>query len=132
MPVGVELRAGRKLIDALIKAEPTELVLTRPGVVTENVEGGQVAAPPTFVPAQQFRKSMMKRRYMGEINSIEEGKIQAAREILIGRWNCDVQRGDYWTAEGFNYRVEGISADSARRSQVDRVIIELEVRKLAE
>lgn len=129
MPVGNELRMGRIAIDKLIKADPVMITLSRPATNgVEDAEGGFQVGPPTPIAPQQFKKTMMKRRFSGEIETIEEGPIHTAQEILIGRYNVDVRRNDTFTLDRFHYRVRSVSADSARRSQVDRVIVELEVR----
>jgi hypothetical protein len=64
MPVGNELRMGRIAIDKLIKADPVMITLSRPATNgVEDAEGGLQVGPPTPIAPQQFKKTMMKRRF---------------------------------------------------------------------
>jgi hypothetical protein len=96
-----ELRAHRRQIDALIRANPFPLRLQRQ--VKLATAGGGYQAHPTSLPEQEFLlvETAGRGRLEGTI-SRAEGELLKADFVLIGRYNVTLERGDCFDYAG-NY-----------------------------
>ena len=115
----------RRNVDAFIKADPVELVLNR--VQRVPTAAGGYTEETYDTPPQQFRLVPFKRRLTNQEANTQDGPIPHLDYVLVGRYNVDVEKGDFFDLNGDRWRVVGVEPNTDRRSRTDRVSAQLEV-----
>lgn len=115
----------RRNIDAFIKADPVTIALNRITKV-ETPAGGFTEESYDILP-QEFRLVPFKRRLTQQEVNTQDGPIPHLAYVLVGRYNVDVEKGDFFDLNGDRWRVVGVEPNTDRRDRTDRVSAELEV-----
>ena len=95
---------SRRQIDALIKADPIEVVFLRKEKV-ETPDGGWRWADPAPLPAQEVCLIPFKRRMTEFLKNTELGDVPDLPYVLLGRHDLDIQANDVFTYCGDKYQV---------------------------
>lgn len=122
------LRILRRNLDAFIKADPVDVIFTRPTQVQNVSTGGWIKGTPVTLPPQQFRFVPFKRRLSDQTQNTQDGPLRLGDYIIIGKYSVDVEIGDEFGYNARNYRVKDIEPKTDDRSLTDRVTVSLEVR----
>jgi len=104
-----ELLMRRRNVRAYIKADPSDIVITRGGAPEKTAAGGYVKSAPTPLPQQRVRIVQNKRRYNNGLVNSEAGDIPHTDYLLIAKHDANIEVEDAFTWLGINYKVTGIS-----------------------
>lgn len=117
-----ELRMQRRQIVQFIKAQKTTISLKRPQLA-QTAAGGQTPGPPVDIDPQDFRLVPFKRRLVVGTVDTQEGEVPFLKYVLIGRYDADVEIGDWFTLDDVTYTVK-----SLERNRTIRTAAELDSR----
>lgn len=107
-----QLQALRRDTAAMIKAEPTILVLHRYGEPQPDSAGGTLPGAPLDVAQHDY--------YFGglaagagytKLLASEQGEEVLQRYVLIGTHDADIREGDWFFINGLRYEVADIDPD---------------------
>lgn len=125
MASAAETGVNRRNTDAFIQADPVTLTLMRRGSVPDG-DGGTKNGASVPVVAQTFRL-IPQSDVMPQVQT-PDGAILTPTYVLLGRWDCDMERWDQFSIGPVNFiivspirpdfRTEGVyerKADVARR-----------------
>lgn len=104
----VELIMRRRAVGEFIRADPVEVIITRPGELIETAAGGSVRGASSPLAPQQFRIVQNRRRYDNGLVNSEAGAIPHTDYLLIGIHTTDVQVDDEFEWRDNFWRVTGI------------------------
>lgn len=104
---GVELVMARRQIDALIKADPAEVVFRRKSKV-ELPDGGWRWGDPVPLPKQEVCLIPFKRRMTEFLKNTELGDVPDLPYLLLGRHNLDIEPNDLFTYNGDEFQVKTV------------------------
>jgi hypothetical protein len=122
-----ELRALRKIMGAFILADAKDIILIRiPKIPSGN--GGFIDGTPEYLSAQKFRLVPFKRRLGQQEVNTQDGDIPFLKYVLVGFWDCDVERDDTFTFQDRNCLVVGVEPKSSDGTDNDRVVVEFDLR----
>ena len=112
----VELKLKRRNTLQFINAEPIRLSLNRPVTTrANNTRGGKTQLEPTTVAPQTFRilhQPPRRRRQENTPPNASFGEIPYAKDQLMGRWDMDVEAGDWFEWQGATYEVTYVFHDN--------------------
>lgn len=115
----------RKNLDAFIRADPVTITLIRSQKL-KSAAGGYTKGLPQDITPQQFRLVTFQRRLYSFTNTGQvSGYVPVLKYVLIGRYNCDIQRDDEFYLNGNHYKVSSIEPKTADSATTDRVVAEL-------
>lgn len=120
----------RKILREFILADERRIILQRP-TFAETATGGYVKGNFVAQPEQSFRMVPYKRRLTDLVKMKDEGEIPNIPYILVGFWNCNLQRMDEFFLEGAYYRVQALEPHTGdgqnldARAHTDRVVAQL-------
>ena len=103
MESAAELKVHRANTKAFIEADKKTVVLLR-STRTPNGQGGFTISAPASRPAQTMRLIPTSGNRSIERATIE-GRSVTPDFILLGEWNCDMQRFDEFVDQGMRYQV---------------------------
>lgn len=118
--------ALRKVMAEFIRADGREIRLQRP-VLEKTPSGGFRKASWGVLDPQTFRLVPYKRRLTDLVRNMASGEIPHLLYVLVGLWNCDVQRMDEFELDGAYYRVQGLEPHTAVEEFTDRKVAQLVV-----
>lgn len=104
----VELLMRRRNVQAFIKADPMQLVVTRKAEPTKTDSGGYIPGTPETLTAQEARIVHNTRRYKNGLVNTEPGDIPDTDYLLIGVHTIDVKVDDEFEWLGQGYKITGI------------------------
>lgn len=104
MSVSAELKAQRRQTDAFIKANPTSVILSRAESVPNGAGGFRQGAPSALTP-QEFRFIEPGASYGQGEAQLLDGEMVRVDWILLGRYDADLKRGDWFYKDGIKYEV---------------------------
>lgn len=107
-----EMHVRRRLLSKFIQLGPgLQLVLKRPQETRTESGGVSRSGNPLELPPQEFAYMPLKRRQTVEriYNPPSSGRDEATQVegILIGQWDADVEKHDYFNWEGNEHLAEG-------------------------
>jgi len=102
-----ELRMRRRNVKAFIKADPVEIVISRPQPPTKTPAGGMLPSAPRDMPSQEARIVLNKRRYFNGIIDTEAGDIPHTDYLLVAEHTKDFQVDDQFVWLDEHYRITG-------------------------
>jgi len=116
----IERVMGRRQIEALILADPIDIVLIRREKIPAP-GGGWRWGPSTPLDPQQVTLIPFKRRMTEFLVNTEMGEVPDLPYVLVGRWNLDIERDDTFTYNGDQFEVKTIDIKEEIRiaAQVD-------------
>lgn len=97
---------SRLQIDAMIKADPIDVVIRRYSVVKLPDGGTRKNPTPTVLVSQKARLIPFKRRMTEFLNNTELGDVPDLPYVLLGYWDMDLKRGDLFTYNGDEFEVK--------------------------
>lgn len=97
----MELDIQRKLTTEFVRADETQLVLTRRTKVSDGAGGHTYTEAP--LPAQGLR--LIPQQDTAREVQAADGSMVHPRYVLLGRYTADMQRGDKFTYQGNRYEV---------------------------
>ena len=97
----------RRQIDALILADPVDIVLRR-RVRVDMPGGGWKWGPETPLPPQQVTLIPFKRRMTEFLVNTELGNVPDLPYVLVGRHTLDIRRDDWFEHNGDKFQVQTI------------------------
>lgn len=103
----VERIMSRRQVDAEIKADPVMIVLTRQEKVSDGAGGWRLSEPRDLDP-QEVAIVPAKRRLSDMLVNTELGDVVNAPFIVLGRYNLDIERGDHFTWNGDDFKVDQV------------------------
>ena len=109
---------------AFIEADGRDVVLHRPEF-TETATGGYVKGEYSDIPSQRFRLVPYRRRLTDLTTPQADGEVPTLPYVLVGNYNCNLQRMDEFTLDGVFYRVQGLEPKTNDRLHTDRVVAQL-------
>lgn len=115
----------RRNINAFIKADPVELSLNR--IQKVDTPAGGWTEESYDIPPQEFRLVPFKRRLTNQEANTQDGPIPHLSYSIVGRYNVDIEKGDFFDLNGDRWRVVGVEPNTDRRDRTDRVVAQLEV-----
>lgn len=95
----------RKVMAEFIKADGREILLQRPSF-EKTPTGGFKKAAWEVQSAQIMRLVPYKRRLTDLVRSMASGEIPHLAYVLVGLWDCNLQRMDEFELDGSYYRVQ--------------------------
>ena len=104
---GVELIMARRQINALIKADPIQVVFRRKTKI-ETPDGGWRWGPAVPLPDQEVCLIPFKRRMTEFLKNTELGDVPDLPYVLLGRYNLDIEPDDLFTYNGDEFQVKTI------------------------
>lgn len=116
----------RKVMTEFINADAKKIRLQRPAF-EKTPTGGFKKAAWEVLPEQTIRLVPYKRRLTDLVKQMASGEIPHIYYVLVGYWNCDVQRMDEFELDGAYYRVMGLEPHTAVEASTDRKVAQLEV-----
>lgn len=116
--------ALRKVMAAFIDADGRDVILHRPQF-TETSTGGYSKGHYLDIAVQRFRLVPYRRRLTDLTTPQADGEIPTLPYVLVGNYNCNLQRMDEFTLDGVFYRVQGIEPGTNDRVSTDRVVAQL-------
>ena len=110
----------RRQIDALIKADPVDVVFHRRSRI-DTPGGGWKWGPETSLPPQEVALIPFKRRMTEFLANTELGNVPDLPYVLVGRHDLDIQRDDWFIHLGDKFQVQTIDLKTEVRvaAQVD-------------
>lgn len=123
MASAMELKILRRNMEQYIQADPIVIALER-GTWAKTTSGGYQKTNSTTLDPQTFRLTPFKRRVTNYTAQTQDGSIQVADFLLIGRYSADINRGDSFELNGVEYVVWAVETKSALRNS-DRIIAEV-------
>lgn len=113
----------RRQLLAFIQADPAVISLKRRAKVPTAAGGHTLGAEVTIAP-QTFRLVQFKRRLthgtvVGQGGG--EGRVSSLPYVLVGRYDADVQAGDYFDYGGLRYEVVALAPDREVRTAAELV-----------
>lgn len=105
IPVRLERMMERRQVDALINADPTQIVLKRKTKVSAP-GGGWRWGPEIELPPQEVTLMPFVRRMTDFIINTELGQIPNLAYILVGRHYLDIERLDTFHYQGDLFEVK--------------------------
>lgn len=129
MGVDAELRVGRRNTDVLIQYDRSDISLQRPQKQQTDA-GGYVDGPPASLPVQPFTIVPLSGLVWDRSDSTpDEGRLPDITEALVGRWNADVQKDDwfFWDQNGIAGKYIIVHVSNFRRWRTSALIRFLEV-----
>lgn len=97
-----ELEVQRKLSAEFIAADAQTIVLQRP-TRTPDGAGGTTVGTPVPVTAQVFR--LLPQEDGATARTTAEGESATPEFMLMGYWNCDMDRFDEFTIDGRRFQI---------------------------
>jgi hypothetical protein len=97
----LELAVQRKLTKAFIDADYIPVALVRQQKVDDGAGGHTYAQAP--VPAQRFR--LVPRQDTAKEMQTADGQMVRPAYVLLGMYDCDMQRNDRFTWNGHNLKI---------------------------
>lgn len=94
MIAAAELKAQRRVTSAFIEADWIDVVLQR-SPRTPDGAGGVLVGDPVPQPAQRFR--LIPQEDGATARTTAEGELATPEFMLMGEWDCDMQRWDGFT-----------------------------------
>ena len=91
----VEALMARRLVKHMVKTNVEELVLYRPQVVVQP-DNSITKETPLPLPTQYASIVPFKRRFSQAIVDSEFGKIPKLPVVVLGEWDLDIERGDFF------------------------------------
>jgi hypothetical protein len=113
-----ELVMRRRNVRAFVDADPVDVVLMRPSAKVRTSAGGWVEGEPLPLPPQRGRIVQAKRRFASPLVNTEAGEVTELPYILLGFWDMDVEKGDYFDWNNARWEVKSISDDREERTVV--------------
>jgi hypothetical protein len=98
----VELLAQRRQTVAAIKLDPTTAAFKRRTTVPDN-SGGTRPGPVTTLMEQTF--TIVEPTTQLPERRTADGVAITPEYVLVGRWDADVLRGDWWFVNGVKYEI---------------------------
>lgn len=102
---GVELIMSRRQIQAMIDADPIEVILWR-RTKEKTAANGWKWTDPQPLPAQKVRITPFKRRLTDILTNTELGEVVNAPYVLLGRHDADVKREDVFEWAGRKFVID--------------------------
>lgn len=125
MVTAVQRLMERRQIDALIKSDPIHVTFYRKLKISTPDGGWKWATDPTPIlpggkPQEVFLQPF-KRRMTEFLVNTELGDVPDLPYILIGRWNLDIEKDDYffWQGDKFEVKTLDFKQDIRIAAQVD-------------
>jgi hypothetical protein len=103
---GVELIMSRRQIDAMIEADPVDVIFLRRTKVPTPSGGYTLSAPTPLSEAQEVRLIPFKRRMTEFLNNTELGDLPDLPYIILGRHDLDCERDDLFSINGQDFQVK--------------------------
>lgn len=100
--LATELKMQRRQTNAFIAAKPIDVRLNRVDTAP-NGSGGFTRLPPTTQPEQRLR--LQDTNYQTPIRQLLDGEEVQPQFVLIGPYDADIQRGDWFFINGKKYEV---------------------------
>ena len=107
----VELLVMRRQTAEYIKREPVVLTLQRNQLVSDGQGGWTPTAGPIPAGKQTFAFDAMGRVQAGHVRRTVDGQEVEPEYALMGKYDADVQRGDWFFIEGIKYEVVFVHPD---------------------
>jgi hypothetical protein len=114
----VELFVRRQGTLEMIAGNSTIVSLQRPSFVDDGA-GGERPGPVQVVLPQTFRIIALNRDVPRRI-SADGSEVQPSYRLL-GRWNADVERGDFFVRDGVRYEVVWVEPDKLDATRAELV-----------
>lgn len=116
----VERLMARRQVEAEIKTDPVEIIVTRRTKVSDGA-GGWRWGPPTPMPAQEVLITPAKRRLSDMLVNTELGQVVDYPYIILARHNADLKRDDvfFWQGDQFQVQTIHIETEVSITAQVD-------------
>lgn len=114
----VELFVRRQGTLEMIAGNSMIVPLQRPSYVDDGAGGLQPGSVQVVLP-QTFRIIALNREVPRRI-SADGSEVQPTYRLL-GRWNADVERGDYFHKDGVRYEVVWVEPDKSDATRADLV-----------
>ena len=99
---------SRRQVDAEIKADPVDIILMRKTKVADGAGGWKWSDEAPLRP-QQVTIVPAKRRLSDMLVNTELGDVVNAPYIVLGRYTLDIQRGDHFTWNGDDFKVDQVA-----------------------
>jgi hypothetical protein len=95
VPSAAETALQRKATTDFISYDSTEVILNRP-TKEDNEAGGYREADPIVLPSQTMR--LIRQAVAGRLNEVSliDGTVVEETYHLLGEWDADVERGDFF------------------------------------
>lgn len=106
----VERVAGRRQINQLINDDPIMVVFRRREKIDTH-GGGWKWGPEVSLPPQEVALIPFKRRMTEFLVNTELGNVPDLPYVLLGRWNLNIQKDDWFTYGGDKLQVQTIDLD---------------------
>lgn len=116
----------RKIMAEFIAADSRSIQLRRP-TLEKTPTGGFKKGNWSTLAAQDFRLVPYKRRLTDLVSLKADGEIPHLMYVLVGKWDCDVQRMDEFVLDGAYYRVQAKEPHTAVQQYTDRKVAQLVV-----
>lgn len=104
-----ELKLNRRNTLAMIDAAAIDVVIHRPTHTRAgNTRGGVTQLDDEVLPSQRFRflrAPPRRRRQENEPPNQSMGEIPFAKDLLMGRWDADIELGDWFEYLGAKYTI---------------------------
>ena len=111
----VERIMARRQINALILADPIDIILTRRAKVPVP-GGGWRFGPPAPLDPQQVTIIPFKRRMSDALVGTELGEVVDLPYVVVGRHDLDIQRGDIFIYNGDKFEVKNVDLKTEVRT----------------
>lgn len=104
-----ELAVQRKQTAAFILADSVAVVLERPTFVSDGA-GGHTRGVPTPLPVQTMRLTPLQDGAIAQVTA--DGEMIEPTYMLIGSWDCDMERWDRFALGGHQYEVVSVNQNT--------------------
>lgn len=111
---------------AFIAADSRSIPLMRPSF-ERTPTGGFKKSAWTVQAAQDFRLVPYKRRLTDLVSNMAAGELPHLMYVLVGTYNCNIERMDEFELDGAFYRVQGIEPHTGVEAYTDRKVAQLVV-----
>jgi len=121
MVSNIERLASRRQIEALIRADPTEVQFQRRTKVDTPSGGWKWIDPPVVLQPQTVAMVPFKRRMTEFMVDTQFGEVPDLPYVIVGKHDLDVKRGDVFTVgdQVFQVQTIDIKRDIRVAAQVD-------------
>lgn len=109
MSIAVELNVMRRQTKAYIEREPVKMILNREEATGDGQGGVIITSGP--IPVQTFAFDAMSLPQQGQIRRTVDAQEVQPEYALMGEYNADVKRGDWFFLEGIKYEVVFVHPD---------------------
>src|SRR3546814_13644660 len=103
MSIAVEINVMRRQTKAYIEREPVKIILNRQETASDGQGGVIFTSGP--IPVQTFAMDAMGRLQQGQLRRTVDAQEVQPEYFLMGEYNADAKRGDWFFIEGIKYEI---------------------------